>query len=395
MALPGLAKPQFNMPKATSIKADAGQSLRTQPRATGSGARAAITSSVAGSTTGVGNTAKLNQSTTAGFFGMSFHGVTAQRSNRLINNVKAGYSNNIFNLRHMLLDARNLRYQTSDFWRSPSLKNAKTSDPYMDSYMKMMEMQAFTKSIGDVAAGGIALAKVLKSDNTNKTPKNEKIETPTQPEKEVKNGGQVSDNIKSVVDSMNNAENSTALGTAIKNARAKAAEIGDSVLSKTQEKQGLEGKRTSLEQTKKDAEKAVRENAEKKAKAQEEMQEISKDMKKYQGKTDEKSKAKLKELQGKYDKQYEIYQGCISELPSLMAAQTKANEDIKANEKSISDLSGQIETLNQDQSTLTQSIADAEVKLTEMQAKEAQEASQSSNLGDAVVKTAVDGSSLV
>lgn len=384
MALPGLAKPNFA--SARPIKTDIGQSLRAQPAATGTTTRAAITSSVSGSTTG--KTAKLDQSTTAGFFGVSFAGVKAQRTNRLFGNVKVGYGMGISNLRHALIsEARALRYEAPVM--QPKLQQA--NNDYMNSYMKMMEMQAFTKSIGDLTAGGIALANALKSNNSNKTtdtPDNKSVPDEKKVGKNISNGILIPE-YQQYIDAMNNAKDSTELQAAINNAETQKDGIQPKIDKANEDKLELENNNNDLKTKNKELKEKKTEDTTKKNDLQKQYSKLQTAKVTIQSlmakqKSGNITKEEAKEL-NKLTKEY----GDINSIENNMANISKnmislgesiatCDAKINANNTQIRDNNTQIEICETDvnnytttQETMTQNIAEAQIKLETMQAQEA------------------------
>lgn len=249
----GLAK--LNIPtKKAPIKGAVADSLKAQPRATGAGTRGAI---------GVGRTGALNQGAT-----MALFGIHAQRNNHLIGNVKAGYSAGISNIRHQLLG---LRGNSINIGMPIPQPKAQANDSYMDTYMKMMELQMLTKGITEVGTGIAGLAQVLKSDNTDKAknPKPEKQE-PALPKQEPKAdpkatttaGGKVTADVQAKLDAMAQATDSKTLEPAINNAKSELQGNIDEKASLEGEKKGLENEKQALEKDVQSAKAAVDKNQE-------------------------------------------------------------------------------------------------------------------------------------
>lgn len=373
---PGLQRLDLGQRPPRPPKGDAGEGLRAQTPATGAATRG-----------NVGATGKLNQNTT-----MSFFGKLAIRENHLIGNVKAGYSQGISNIRHSFLDARG----GGIFMMPPPLRPREkdNNNAYMDNYTKMMELQMLQKSIGDFTAGGIALAKVLKSDGKGSTTKTtDKTTTTTtttgkaQEQQKTDTAGQVTQDIQTVLDTMSNATDSKTLEPALNDAKSKLQGCISDKSALEGEKAGLVREKARLEQNVQEAQEGVKAKQKEIADKQKEIEKTQKKIENNEQKIEKldpvKDKDEIEKLQKENSRLSAAKTNLEMQLSEMRLDSGRLVNIVNAEQAKVDAKQGEIDTVstqikNQEANieSLQTNIPKFEAKLTEFKAKEAAEAAK-------------------
>lgn len=244
---PGLPKLNFT---PQPPKAQASKGMSGQTRATGSATRGAVGQ----------NVGKLDQRGT-----MSLFGIGAQRSNRVIGNMKAGYSAGISNLRHSLNDYRS---RIDRFWVNQSLlaaKNSQIQNSGMSDLQKLMEMQVLLGGITQMGKGVTDVAGAIKDAKGTSAPKNKEGNNASNSSKEKNagNGGEGGEEVKlsNVVSSslkgMKSAKDGNTLQIYIDAAKTNKESVESDLKRVDAELKSLQGKTQGLKEASENAAKAL------------------------------------------------------------------------------------------------------------------------------------------
>ncbi|MBQ3819261.1 hypothetical protein II810_02330 [bacterium] len=385
---PGLPKLNFT-PKP--VKSQASQGMSTQVKATGS------------STRGVGSqVGRLSQTGT-----MSLFGIEAQRSNRLIGNVKAGYGPGISRLRHGLND---YRYRMDDFWTRPSLASANHNSG-MSDIQKLMELQMLMGGINSLAGGAagiISAVKSNKSSSTNNTQKaaepevnnTKKDDVPTQNGKVSKTPSEtekVNTAVTSSLDGMKKAKDVSSLETMISAAETNLSTVNSNYEKENGELSQLNSKTSTFEANVKTAKDNLDANTKAIEKQTPEVSRLLQNYKTLQSTYDAMPTATAEQRTAKNQfmekvlaakQEYEKAQAELDRLKGqtdgLKEAKTQADNDLKEHKAQIETKEKNVKSLQDNKSKLEKEIKQQKTRLEKLK-QESTNATNSQKSGNSTV----------